>query len=82
MTALLLLLAAPPNVVWIVGDDLGCELGCYGYAGVDTPNADRHAPKREKRAYYERGLRKRGLPADVSDEAYLDWWQTELNARP
>ena len=33
----------PPNVVWIVADDLGPELGCYGYPGVATPNIDRLA---------------------------------------
>ena len=32
-----------PNVVWIISDDLGPELGCYGYAGVATPNLDRLA---------------------------------------
>lgn len=32
-----------PNVLWILGDDLGCELGCYGYRGVHTPNMDRLA---------------------------------------
>ena len=46
-----LLLAVPvfaiaderPNVVWIVSDDLGPELGCYGYPDVATPNLDRLA---------------------------------------
>lgn len=33
----------PPNVVWIVSDDLGPELGCFGYPGVSTPNLDRLA---------------------------------------
>ena len=32
-----------PNVVWIVSDDLGPELGCYGYQGVATPNINRLA---------------------------------------
>lgn len=32
-----------PNVVWIIADDLGPELGCYGYADVATPNLDRLA---------------------------------------
>ncbi len=31
------------NVLWIVSDDLGPELGCYGYEGVVTPNLDRLA---------------------------------------
>jgi arylsulfatase A-like enzyme len=32
-----------PNVFWILGDDLGCELSSYGYPGVRTPNMDRLA---------------------------------------
>lgn len=32
-----------PNIVWIVSDDLGPELGCYGYPDVSTPNLDRLA---------------------------------------
>ena len=32
-----------PNILWIIGDDLGAELGCYGYRGVHTPNMDRLA---------------------------------------
>ena len=32
-----------PNIVWIVGDDLGAELGCYGESQVHTPNCDRLA---------------------------------------
>jgi arylsulfatase A-like enzyme len=32
-----------PNVFWILGDDLGVELGCYGHPLVKTPNLDRLA---------------------------------------
>lgn len=32
-----------PNVVWIISDDLGPELGCYGYPDIATPNLDRLA---------------------------------------
>ncbi|MFO0849545.1 MAG: arylsulfatase [Gemmataceae bacterium] len=38
------LTAAPPNVVLIVADDLGCyELGCYGQTLIRTPHIDRLA---------------------------------------
>jgi arylsulfatase A-like enzyme len=29
-----------PNILWIVGDDLGVELGCYGVSIMRTPNLD------------------------------------------
>src|SRR5437016_2588873 len=32
-----------PNIIWILGDDLGCELGCYGDRVVRTPRLDRLA---------------------------------------
>lgn len=34
-----------PNVLWIVADDLGLEVGCYGDNEVHTPNIDRLAAK-------------------------------------
>lgn len=38
--------AAPtrkPNVLWLVGENLSCDLGCYGAEHVHTPNLDRLA---------------------------------------
>ncbi len=32
-----------PNILWILGDDLGPQLGCYGHPLVHTPHADRIA---------------------------------------
>lgn len=32
-----------PNILWILGDDLGPQLGCYGNRIVTTPNIDRLA---------------------------------------
>ena len=32
-----------PNIIWIVGEDLGPELGCYGDAYSRTPNIDKLA---------------------------------------
>jgi uncharacterized sulfatase len=35
--------ARPPNIVWIFGEDMGPELGCYGDPNAITPNMDRLA---------------------------------------
>ncbi|HWN93790.1 MAG TPA: sulfatase [Methylomirabilota bacterium] len=35
--------AARPNIIWIVGEDLGPELRCYGDKNALTPNIDRLA---------------------------------------
>lgn len=32
-----------PNILWILGDDVGVELGCYGHPLARTPNVDRIA---------------------------------------
>ena len=32
--------AVPMNVLWIIAEDMGPELGAYGYAQVETPNID------------------------------------------
>src|SRR5689334_11309705 len=32
-----------PNIIWIVGEDMGPELGCYGDSYAPTPNLDRMA---------------------------------------
>ncbi|MEM1407401.1 MAG: sulfatase-like hydrolase/transferase, partial [Bacteroidota bacterium] len=35
--------SVPINVLWIVSDDLGVDLGCYGNSAVSTPNLDQFA---------------------------------------
>lgn len=32
-----------PNILWLIGEDLGPELGCYGTPEAETPNLDRLA---------------------------------------
>ncbi len=45
--------AAPPNVVWIIADDMSPDTGAYGLADVSTPNLDRLAAegRRYTRSY-------------------------------
>ena len=33
----------PPNVLWLIAENIGPDLGCYGYPTVRTPNLDRFA---------------------------------------
>ena len=42
-----------PNVVFLICDDLNCDIGCYGHSLVKTPNIDRLASRgvRFERAY-------------------------------
>lgn len=35
--------AAPPNILWIVVDDMSAHLGCYGEKTIETPHLDRLA---------------------------------------
>jgi N-sulfoglucosamine sulfohydrolase len=43
-----------PNILWIVAEDLGCDLACYGVKGSYTPNLDQLAKEGVlfKHAYY------------------------------
>ena len=45
--------AERPNVLFLICDDLNCDIGCYGHPQVKTPNIDRLAARgvRFERAY-------------------------------
>ena len=44
-TALKTKLSSKPNVLFIIADDLNCDLGCYGNTQVKSPNIDGLAQK-------------------------------------
>jgi len=48
--------ARPPNIVFILADDLGCfELGCYGQKLIKTPNIDKLAERGMKFTHFYSG---------------------------
>jgi len=48
--------AAPPNLVWIMADDLGYgDLGCYGQKVIATPHIDRMAKEGMRFTHYYAG---------------------------
>lgn len=32
--------ATPPNIIWLMAEDISTDLGCYGFPDVRTPNLD------------------------------------------
>jgi len=53
LTATFALAAPKPNILWLVAEDMGPAMGCYGQKEVSTPNLDRLAADgvRYTRAY-------------------------------
>ena len=48
--------AAPPNLIWIMADDLGYgDLGCYGQQEITTPHLDRMAAEGMKFTHFYAG---------------------------
>lgn len=37
--------SAPPNILWLIGENLSHDLGCYGAKNVHTPNLDQLAAR-------------------------------------
>lgn len=69
--------AERPDVVWIISDDLGPELGCYGYPDVKTPNIDRLAASGTR---YTRAFATAPVCSTSRTAFQVGRYQTSLNA--
>ena len=56
------------NILWIVADDLGTDLGCYGEKAVDTPNLDKLASQ---------GVRYENVFTSITKYLYSQSYQKE-----
>lgn len=48
--------AAKPNILWLIGEDFGQHLGCYGTKEVWTPNLDRLAGEGVRFTHFYHGM--------------------------
>ena len=47
---------AKPNILWLIGEDFGQHLGCYGTKEVTTPNLDRMAKEGVRFTHFFNGM--------------------------
>ncbi len=66
-----------PNILWIMADDLGAELGCYGEALARTPNLDRLA---NQGARYTRCFTTAPVCSPSRSAIMTGMYQTTINA--
>ncbi len=48
--------AARPNILWLIAEDFGQHLGCYGTKEVSTPNLDRLATEGVRYTHFYNGV--------------------------
>ena len=47
---------AKPNILWLIAEDFGQHLGCYGTKEVWTPNLDRLATEGVRFTHFYNGM--------------------------
>src|SRR5438270_9346743 len=66
-----------PNILWIIADDLGTELSCYGTPLVETPNLDHLAAEG---ARYTRCFTTAPVCSPSRSAIMTGMYQTTINA--
>lgn len=70
---------AKPNILWLIGENLSDDLGCYGAAQVHTPNLDRLAAQGVR---YTRVFATNPACAPSRSAFFTGMYQTTTNTHP
>lgn len=71
--------AAKPNILWLIGENLSHDLGCYGAKNVHTPNLDRLATEGVR---YTRVFCTNPACAPSRSAFFLGMYQTSTDTHP
>ncbi len=68
-----------PNILWLIGENLSLDLGCYGAASVHTPNLDRLAREGVR---YTRAFATNPACAPSRSAFFTGMYQTSIGCHP
>ncbi len=68
-----------PNILWLIGENLSHDLGCYGAKGVQTPNLDRLAAEGVR---YTRVFATNPACAPSRSAFFVGMYQTTTDTHP
>lgn len=68
-----------PNILWLIGENLGHDLGCYGAQGVHTPHLDRLAAEGTR---YTRVFATNPACAPSRSAFFTGMYQTSTDTHP
>lgn len=71
--------AKKPNILWLIGENLSHDLGCYGAKGVHTPNLDRLAAEGVR---YTRVFATNPACAPSRSAFFVGMYQTTTDTHP
>ncbi len=74
--------AAAPNILWIIAEDMGPELSCYGTPEVHTPAIDALADRdRQHCRRHSRRKRPAQSHGKITNELFatLEQWEREMD---
>ena len=71
--------ARKPNILWLIGENLSHDLGCYGAKGVHTPNLDRLAAEGVR---YTRVFSTNPACAPSRSAFFVGMYQTTTDTHP